>query len=434
MNRISRWLVRDDNVERDSYIWNTAGSILLSVQSVLFLVVITRAGTQAEAGIFTLANANSNLFLMVGKFGMHNFQVSDYRSSYSYRQYRNSRILTCSVMVVLALVYLMIIAPANAYSVEKTLAILLMCLFRVVDAAEDLFSAEFQKRGRLDAAGREMTLRQIAVTLVFCISMAVSRQLLLSIILCTVISAAVLSYGVIVIRQVVQTDRGSSVDMHWEYGLRQTSIMHLLWSCLPLFAGTFLSVYIMNAPRYAIDRLLTDELQAVYGFISMPVFVIGMLNGFILNPVIVKFSNYWNEGQKDKFTKRITIQIAVIAGITLACIAGAAILGIPVLSLLYNTDLSGYRADLLILLAGGGLLAAAETINIMITIIRFQQSTLVSYGITAVLAILFSGSFIDRWGIHGASILYLTLILMLFLMLTCSLRIGMHLRKKGTQS
>lgn len=57
----------------------------------------------------------------------------------------------------------------------------------------------------------------------------------------------------------------------------------------------FLSFYIGNAPKYAIDSILNDGLQACCGFIAMPVFVIGLLNNFIFNPMISRMSFMWSE-------------------------------------------------------------------------------------------------------------------------------------------
>ena len=131
-------------------------------------------------------------------------------------------------------------------------------------------------------------------------------------------------------------------------------VFALLKVCFPLFAGAFLSFYIGNAPKYAIDAMLTDELQACYGFIAMPVFVIGLLNNFIFNPMLYKLSMMWNDGRVGQFVRKILLQSLIVAGITLVCIIGAFLLGVPVLSWLYNTDLAPYKAELLLLLLGGG--------------------------------------------------------------------------------
>ena len=93
----------------------------------------------------------------------------------------------------------------------------------------------------------------------------------------------------------------------------------LLKVCFPLFAGAFLSFYIGNAPKYAIDAMLTDELQACYGFIAMPVFVVGLLNNFIFNPILFRMSMLWKKGKKKEFVLRTACQVGIVGIITGVC-------------------------------------------------------------------------------------------------------------------
>ena len=81
-------------------------------------------------------------------------------------------------------------------------------------------------------------------------------------------------------------------------------------------------------------------------------------------------------------------------------------IGIPILSLLYNTDLHEYRNELLILLLGGGFLAISGLLNIVVTIMRFQSALLWGYFVVSILAFLFSNYIIDLYGIAGAAWLY----------------------------
>lgn len=187
------------------------------------------------------------------------------------------------------------------------------------------------------------------------------------------------------------------------------NVRHLLQICFPLFLGSFLAFYIGNAPKYSIDSVLNDELQACYGFIAMPVFVIGLLNNFIFNPMIYKMSMMWNERKIKAFIRQLLIQALIVAGITLACITGAYFLGVPVLSFLYNTDLAEYRSELLILLLGGGFLALSGLLTTVITIIRCQKRLMAGYVIVAALAYALSTRVVERYSIMGAAVLYLTL-------------------------
>ena len=92
---VKAFLLNDSNVERNSYIWNMSGSMLVAFQSVIMLMILTRVLGLVEAGILTIAYANANLFQNIGKYGMRNFQVSDVKDEFNFSEYKASRIVTC---------------------------------------------------------------------------------------------------------------------------------------------------------------------------------------------------------------------------------------------------------------------------------------------------------------------------------------------------
>lgn len=422
-----KFLLETKNIDRSSFIWNMAGSMLMAFQSVIMLMILTRTLGLVESGIFTIAYANANLFLTIGKYGMRYFQVSDLKKQFTFAEYRASRVITSVVMVVVSAVYVIHAASANGYSMEKAQVIFWMCLFKVVDVVEDVYHGLYQQENRLDVASKAMTLRMAVTIVIFAIGLIVFKDLLLVLILSTIATTAIFvlltkwTYGAF-----SQNDGQARTS---KVRINKKNLLLLLKLCFPLFAGSFLSFYIGNAPKYAIDAMLTDELQACYGFIAMPVFVIGLLNNFIFNPMLYRMSSLWEQGKVWEFLKRTLLQICVVAVITLVCIAGAWLLGIPVLSWLYNTDLSPYKAELLVLLLGGGFLGLSGLLNTVITIIRYQKSLMWGYAGIAALAFLFSDGIVRRYEMMGAAVLYTVLMGGLCVVFTALLAIG--IRKNG---
>ncbi len=67
----------------------------MAFQSVFMLMILTRTVGVEEAVVFTIANANVNFFLTIGKYGMRNFQVFDLKNQFlfstqCYIKYRKS--------------------------------------------------------------------------------------------------------------------------------------------------------------------------------------------------------------------------------------------------------------------------------------------------------------------------------------------------------
>lgn len=383
---------------RSAYLWNTAGSMLNAFQSVFMLMVITRTCDLVTAGVFTLAYANANLFLTLGGFGMRNFQASDVAPKFGFRAFGMSRVLTCIAMVACSWLWLAWASVANGYGWDKTLAVALMTLMKGVDAVEDVFDGSYQQQSRLDVAGRLLTFRTGTTIVVFCLMIAVTRSLVVATAVGFVWTIVFLVVGVMLIRRACHlpgASRGAAVSP-WP----------LLAECVPLFLSAFLLYYVGSAPKYAIDATMLDADQAIYGFIAMPVFVVGLLAQFVYAPLVQPLSERWSAGDATGFRGAFGKQVGIIAGITLACVAAAAVAGPPVLGWLYACDLDRWRVQLCALVTGGGLLALASLFTMGMTIMRAQRRLVIGYVVVAVVALAASGPLVRLWGIDGAVACY----------------------------
>lgn len=413
---LHNFLCKSNNVERDSLIWNMVGSCLNAFQSVIMLMILTRFVNLNEAGIFTIAYASANLFLNIGKYGIRNFQVSDVNSQFSFSVYHMVRIVTTLLMIFVSLGYVLAAGWANQYAVNKILCIFFMCMFKTVDSMEDVYHGCYQQQGRLDIAGKCLSLRMFLTILLFGLCIVLFRSLLLPLIISTIFTCVLAVYLIQNTKQsfLLNTGTGTPADC-----------ADLIKMCFPLFLGSFLMFYIGNAPKYAIDSLLNDEIQACYGFIAMPIFVIELLNNFIFNPIIAKMSKLWSMGNKKEFLRLLFRQLFIIIGITAVCIIGAYLIGIPVLTFLYHTDLTGYKDELIILLAGGGLLALSGLLVTVITIMRRQKYIVYVYLVVALLNVLTASTVVRDYSVRGASAVYFFSMLFLcigfFFILICGL-------------
>ena len=269
---------------------------------------------------------------------MHNFHVSDTKNVFSFGDYRITRYITTAVMIIASVIYVIVASSINDYTYDKALVVLWTCLFKAVDAIEDVYCSLYQQKGRLDISGKMMTVRVVVTMIFFIVSIFITRSLLISVIASTVFTFIMF----LLLNSVCKKLFTDSISEK----CKVNCIGKLLGACSGLFIIGFLSYYITNAPKYSIDSLLSDELQACYGFISMPVFVIGLMGNYLFNPIIKALSEKWSNGEFSWFRSRMLRQTAVVVGITTVCLVGAYFLGVPVLSLIYGTDLSNYRAEL----------------------------------------------------------------------------------------
>jgi len=218
---------------------------------------------------------------------------------------------------------------------------------------------------------------------------------------------------------------------------RKAAITALLIEGFPLFVSMFLNTYVSNAPRYAIDAYLNDDVQAVFSSIFMPVFVVQVVAQFIFNPVIASYAHMWLKKTEDSFrafVKRIRKMCLAVLGLAVLGLIVAATIGIPVLSAVFGLDLSDYRKELCIIMLGGAPLAYSVYFSTVIAIIRAQKSLIACYGGVSVMALALSKPFVAGHGIEGASWMYTLLMTVLALSLFIVMRQRLLKEKKNLVS
>ena len=146
--------------------------------------------------------------------------------------------------------------------------------------------------------------------------------------------------------------------------------------------------------------------------------------------MIYHLSCLWNDRKIKSFLNKILLQSLIVFLITIVCMLGAYILGIPVLSFLYNTDLQPYKTELMILLIGGGFLGLSGVFTAVITIMRYQRVLAVGYIVVSLIAFFMSDLIVSEYGIMGATVLYTGLMILLCLGFTIIMFVGIKREKQ----
>ena len=414
-------LEKTNNVKRSAYVWNAINAILSACQCPVVLMFITRLSGMRDAGIFSIAFAVSSLMLYIGLYGLRRFQASDINEEFKFADYNGMRFITCGAMMLASLGYCAYGCAFNGYSMNKAVIVFLVCILKLVQAYTDVIHGNMQQKGRLDVATKCSAGRYVLEVAAIIVTMFITGDLLIS---CAV-SAAVS----VIVMMLTSVAAGRKYCDTFVPRFGRTEIKTLLIDGFPLFASLFLNMYISNAPKYAIDAYLTEEIQAVYNLIFMPAFMVMLLSNFIFNPIIKSYAELWlsdDTAKHNELKRRIRMQLLVVLGLTALGLAVAATIGIPVLGLIFGTDLSDYKKELCIVMIGGGALAYAQYFSTVITIIREQKSMIVCYGIAAAAAYALSGILVKSNGIMGAAVMYSIIMVVLAVLLAIITFVKLH--------
>lgn len=401
-------------IARDSFVYNTASGLINAAQSVFILAVISRILGDNDAGVFNIAWAVGNLMLVIGKYGMRDMQATDVAHRYSFKTYLHSRLISTAVMIAVSLGYVSYSAVTIGYEPSKTIIIILVCILKAIDSVEDVYQGQQQLNGRLDVAGKCYTVRLTVTLICYITVLLISGNLLVATAVCLAVSVVSSIY----LLYLTTPDAEDAGNMTGD------SVISLFKECSGLFVSTFMAFYMINAPKFAIDAQMSSEAQADYGYISMPVFIISLLGTFIYAPVVKGMADeYTNNGVK-QFNKSIIRQVLYLLVLVIFIMTGTYFLGIPLLSLFFHKDLSAYKTGLLVLMAGGSLMAYSNFARMVLTLIRKPGWVFAAYGTGTVFEFCLVRYFIAKDGIFGGCMVFLYSMLVLNVIITAGMVIS----------
>lgn len=399
--------------ERSIYIWNITGSIANALLSVVALMIVTRILDDRQADIFSIAWTISQLMATVGTFQIRMYQATDVTGVFRFRQYLIYRVITIGIMMISSYAYVMI----RGYSGEKAVVVLLMCVFRAVDSLADVYEGWFQQKERLDLSGKALTYRIVVAVLGFGIVLFTTRNLILSgavlvlvYIICFFVYDIRYHYGVEAFRE---TGKKDGTGLSW--------IAKMTIEGFPLFINAFLMMSIMNAPKMVLDVAieqgsLAQGLQTVFNIIFMPASFLNLAY-IVFRPLITKMAIVWNMGKAKEFLKILMKILVSLFGIGILLLIGSALLGIPVLSIVYAVDLADYKLELLVIIIGGCMYTFAAVLDNALVVIRKQYILILAYALTYIYIRFVAEIMTGRWGIFGAAMSYASA-MVVFLIIT----------------
>ena len=347
----------------------------------------------AQAGILSLALAVGNQLVTVGFYNIRTFQVSDVTEKYKFSDYCALRAITVSAMLVAGVLW----AVLGGYSTAKMAAILAAVVFRAVEAVADVLEGRYQQKGRYDISCKSVVVKDLVYLAAFLITLFVTGSVFWGL---SVLAMVYLLMVLVIDGQIVQEFGGISFKTSWR---RQGT---LLAEGFPLFVNAFLNAYIINAPKYALEKYYSSEVLGIFTVLYMMAFVVNMFASFVIKPIISVLAEKYVKGDISGFLKLIFRQMLVIAGATVICILGAYVAGVPVLSFLFGVDLTEYKGALCLILVSGGFTAMYQLYQYGIIIMRHQYSTFICCGLTVVLTYVITPYLTRNYASMGATVSY----------------------------
>lgn len=354
----------NQNIKKD-YVWNLVGVFAQNAISPLLLIVVTRLNGIDDSGVFSFAFSIAIVFWAVGVWGGRTFQVSDVKKEFLPRSYVVLRVLLSIVMLLFAIIFSII----NKYDFEKSSIIITLVLFKATECIADALYGIMQIHGKLYISGRSLLYKSLAGLIIFVIIDFASQDLILA-----CVGLLMVNIFIVLVYDLRIVSGLENIKIHTrEVKDIFSSSINIAIRTSPVFIVLFLSLFMLNIPRYFIDKF--EEAQiGHFGILAMPITLVGIFMMFILQPNIVGLSELYITNKIKEFKQIVMKIMKVIASIGMITILVAYLLGAPVLGFIFGIDFSSYVTILTILVAGGVINAFVSIyINLLVIMRHFKS-------------------------------------------------------------
>lgn len=387
---------------RKNFIWNMVGSTAFAFISLFLMMVVTRLNGIDDAGIFSFAFSTATVFLVIGNYSGRTFQVTDKNRKTTDSDYFHLKFITCVAMLIVGIIFCIL----RGYPSDKFLIIMLLTTFRIAEAFAECPYAVIQKKDRLYQVGQSLFIKSIFSLFGFIVVDYLTRNISLA---CTFI---IIAHVLTII--FFDLPRLRKAGFHLEKFIPK-KIWYLLKIGFFTFGFTFLSLYITNAARYAIDSTASDSVQTIYGIIAMPATVLSLAGQYLIQPFLTSFKKFFATDAR-KFQNLVIRLCLAVLGIGVLCVLAAWLLGIPVLELLYAVELDDYLVGLLMIIVGGIFSALILVISTALVTMRRTSDQFWIYCVASIAALIISHLVVPASGVFGACLSYMLSMALLFVM------------------
>lgn len=395
-----------NNIKKN-FIYNTVGSVLYSMTSLFFMIIVTRVNGLDESGIFTFAFSAACLFWVIGVYSGRVYQVTERDKNITDSDYIYTKIITCMVMLIIGFIYLIF----KHYDMYKFTVMLLLIIYKILNAFAESLYAIIQKKDELYKVGISLFLKAVFEVAIFLIVNLLTKNLIyssLSLIASEAIILLFYDFGILKLYKFKMAKFNGKNNLK------------ILKFGFPVFVFTILTQYLINAPKYAIDNNLTDEAQSIFGMLSMIATLTVMLSQLILHPYLNSMNEDLKRNSSKDFNRKVFKICLLIIGIGIIESIFGYLIGTSLLGVLYGIDLSHYNFLLLIIIIGSIFYSIVSVLSNALIAMRENNSQTLIFVIDSIILYFLSDYMVKQFNIDGAAYSYfigMAILLVIFIML-----------------
>lgn len=389
-----------------SFFWTLAGSIVWAGSQWGIVVLLAKLGTPAMVGEYAFAAAIAYPMSLIANLQLRAVFVNDHEGRYPFRRMLATRYL----LAALAWIVLLVTSVLTRSTPRATALLLLVGTSMLVDSLSESYFSLLQKNERMDRIARSLISRGLLSLALAAVILYLTHNLLYAV--CGVLlgrltvlafyDTAIETFRISNIGEKELPASNSFIErFRPRWNLR--SQWEMIWVALPLGGVSVLSSFNMNIPRYMIEHYLGPRELGIYSALNYIPYAALLFASALGYVSYARLSRMYFERDIRGFKLLLGKMLLVALSIGSLAFISSALIGRPILRLLYRPEYAEHLDLLLWLVAAAGLSCVATCVGVSMTAAsQFRPQLPLFLTIGAVSA---SAAFllIPRFGLYGAA-------------------------------
>ena len=386
---------------RANFQWTFVGNMVNALSQWAVLMVLAKLGDEASVGRFSTGLAVTAPVMAFAMLQLRSVQVTDARGNFPFADYFGTRI----AWTVFGGVAILFWAFAAGYDRQTVWVITLVGLAKAIDSLSDIIRGIFQRYERMDFSGISLGVRGLAGLLGFGTVQWITRDVVAaSAGMAVAFLASFLFYDVVCATRVLRlASHGDQEPGRFRARFDRKAMLKLTLIALPLGLVMGLIALQVNIPRLVLERYGGLEAIGYFTVMVYPMLAGQMVIGALGQSAAPRLARYYVE-DTDAYRRLLGKLLLLAGGIGVALVVGTALLGGPVLALLYRPDYAAYHREFVVLAIAAAVQLISSCWGYALTSARRFRVQVSLVSISCIATTVAAFVLVPKWGVMGAAL------------------------------
>ncbi len=374
---------------RRNFAWTIAGNAVYGGSQWAILSLIAKLGGVEMLGQYALAVAVAMPAAMLSHLNLRAVLATDIQRQHPFHDYLAVRLGATT----LSLAGIAAIALLSGYTGTVAAAIVVIGFSLGAENISDAYFGLMQRRERMDQIALSMIARGFVSVAALGSVLWLTRSLLWAVVALALARIAILA--------LFDRPRGSAGEDLGSTGIRAQ--WHIFRTALPLGVSLMLVSLTSNVPRYAIEARFGARDLGAFAAVASFITVGGTVVNALGQSATPRLARYFSERDIRRFRGLALLLLALSVALGLTGVAGAALLGRLVLSIMYRPEYAAYNGLFVAVMGAGIFSYIGTTLGYVMTSARAFGPQMPLLAAAAATSAAASWTLIPAVGLQGAA-------------------------------